>query len=68
MALGLFAQKGLPLGRKFNWRELAPLTISKLNDDAFARVRIILMNGIQSLRFSHACARMNKDLLLRSRG
>jgi rubrerythrin len=37
---------------------------SKLDDDAFTRVRVILMNGIESeaLRFSHACARMNRDL------
>src|SRR5512144_1098846 len=33
-------------------------------DDAFTRVRVILMNGIESeaLRFSHACARMNAPL------
>ena len=37
---------------------------SKLLDDAFTRVRVILMNGIESeaLRFSHACARMNGPL------
>src|SRR6185369_13584346 len=37
---------------------------SKLDDDAFTRVRVILMNGIESeaLRFQHACARMNADL------
>jgi len=67
MALDLFKAKGTPLDRqRFTWRELAPLTISKLDDDAFTRVRIILMNGIQSesLRFQHACARMNKELQL----
>jgi hypothetical protein len=39
---------------------------SKLDDDAFTRVRIILMNGIESeaLRFQHACARVNKELQL----
>src|SRR4030095_7996384 len=39
---------------------------SKLDDDAFTRVRIILMNGIESevVRFQHACARMNKELQL----
>jgi rubrerythrin len=33
-------------------------------DDAFTRVRVILMNGIESeaLRFSHACARTNGPL------
>ena len=67
MALDLLRDKGTPLGnQKFTWRELAPLTISKLNDDAFTRVRIILLNGIQSesARFQHACARVNKDLQL----
>jgi hypothetical protein len=65
MALDLFKEKGTPLDRqRFTWRELAPVPISKLNDDAFTRVRIILLNGIQSesLRFQHACARMNKEL------
>jgi hypothetical protein len=33
-------------------------------DDAFTRVRVILMNGIESeaLRFGHACARVNGPL------
>lgn len=38
--------------------------ISKINDDAFIRVRVILMNGIEveAVRFQHPCARMNKTL------
>ena len=46
--------------------EIAGIPFSKLNDDAFTRVRVILMNGIESeaLRFQHSCARMNKDLRL----
>ena len=65
MALDLMKEKGVPLDRQeFNWRELAGKPSSKLDDDAFTRVRIILMNGIESeaLRFSHACARMNGPL------
>src|SRR5919107_24735 len=65
MTLALFEDRGTPLDRqRFTWRELAGRPISKLDDDAFTRVRIILMNGIESeaLRFQHACARMNKDL------
>src|SRR5687768_5837597 len=57
--------KGTPLERQiFTWRDLVQPTISKLDDDAFTRVRIILMNGIESetIRFSHAMSRMNKDL------
>jgi hypothetical protein len=40
--------------------------ISKLDDDAFTRVRVILMNGqeTEAMRFSHACARMNADMQL----
>jgi hypothetical protein len=59
--------KGTPLDRqRFSWRELVQPPTSKLDDDAFTRVRIILMNGIESeaLRFQHACARMNKDFQL----
>src|SRR3954466_9778377 len=67
MALALLREKGTPLERqKFTWKDIVQTPISKLDDDAFTRVRIILMNGIESeaLRFSHSCARMNKDLQL----
>ena len=42
------------------------LPISKLDDDAFTRVRVILMNGIETEAnfFQHNCARMNRDLQL----
>src|SRR4051812_31862318 len=69
MAIDILAEKGVPLDRQvFTWREMVSPPYSKLNDDAFTRVRVILMNGIESeaLRFSHACARMN-DGALRSR-
>ena len=65
MALNIMEEKGTPLDQqRFTWRELTPAPISKLNGDAFTRVRVILMNGIESesVRFSHACARMNRDL------
>ncbi|MDB4962760.1 MAG: hypothetical protein JWP01_2759 [Myxococcales bacterium] len=67
MSLDLRNEKGVPLERQvFTWRELAGPTYSKLDDDAFARVRVILMNGVEAeaVRFSHACARMNRDLQL----
>lgn len=67
MALDISQEKGVPLDRQgFNWREIAGIPFSKLNDDAFTRVRVILMNGIEAeaLRFQHSCARMNKDLRL----
>ncbi|WNG13982.1 hypothetical protein [Cystobacter fuscus] len=65
MGLDLLKEKGVPLDRqKFTWKDLTRRMISKLDDDAFTRVRVILMNGIESesVRFSHACARMNLDL------
>src|SRR5688500_13964227 len=65
MALDLLRSKGTPLERQvFTWRDLVQPTYSKLADDAFTRVRVILMNGIESeaVRFSHSCARMNASL------
>jgi hypothetical protein len=67
MAIDLLKDKGVPLVKQaFTWRELVQAPYSKLDDDAFTRIRVILMNGIESeaLRFSHACARMNPDLQL----
>jgi rubrerythrin len=67
MTLALFEDRGTPLSQqRFTWRELAGKPISKLDDDAFTRVRVILMNGIEmeAIRFSHAAARMNGDLRL----
>ena len=67
MTLDILNEKGIPLDKQqFTWRELVQAPTSKLDDDAFTRVRIILMNGLESeaLRFSHATARMNGDLRL----
>jgi rubrerythrin len=65
MALNLLESKGTPLERQhFTWREMVQTPISKLDDDAFTRVRVILMNGIENeaLRFGHAAARHNREL------
>src|SRR5215207_1114685 len=67
MSLDILAEKGTPLDRQvFTWRELSGPPFSKLDDDAFTRVRVILMNGVEAeaVRFSHACARMNRSLQL----
>jgi rubrerythrin len=67
MSLDLMKEKGIALDQQdFDWRDLVRTPTSKLDDDAFTRVRTILMNGIESeaLRFQHACARMNKELQL----
>jgi hypothetical protein len=65
MAINLLKDRGVPLEKQvFTWRDLVQVPYSKLDDDAFTRVRVILMNGIESeaLRFQHACARMNAQL------
>jgi hypothetical protein len=65
VSLDILKERGTPLDQqRFTWRELATMTYSKLDCDAFTRVRVILMNGIESEqnRFLHALARMNRDL------
>ncbi len=65
MTVRLFDSKGTPLAQqKFTWKELVQEPISKLDDDAFTRVRIILMNGMeqQCNRFQHMCSQMNGEL------
>lgn len=67
MAIDLLKDRGTPLDRQlFTWKELVQPPYSKLDDDAFTRVRVILMNGLEAeaLRFSHLCGRMNRDLQL----
>jgi rubrerythrin len=64
MALDLLKDRGTPIDRqRFTWRDLVQPPYRKLNDDAFTRVRAILMNGLESeaIRFSHAAARMNTN-------
>ena len=65
MALDILKERGVPLDRQsFTWRDLVGSPISKLDSDAFTRVRVILMNGIEmeSVAFQHHVARMNSDL------
>jgi hypothetical protein len=65
MPLNIMDNRGVALERqRFTWRDMVQKPISKLDDDAYTRVRIILMNGLEmeALRFSHACARMNGPL------
>ena len=65
MSIDLLRDRGTPLeNQRFTWKELVQRPYSKLDDDAFTRVRVILMNGLETeaLRFGHACGRMNLDL------
>jgi rubrerythrin len=60
-------ERGVPLEKQvFDWRDIVRTPISKLNDDAFTRVRIVLMNGVEqeANRFQHSCARMSRALRL----
>lgn len=64
---GIFDNKGTPLEKQnFTWKDIASKPISKLDDDAFTRVRIILMNGLEqdALRLKHFGSRFNKALQL----
>ena len=65
MSFNLHQARGTPVGQqRFTWRELVQKPISKLDDDAFTRVRVILMNGLEmeAMRFQHAAARFNGSL------
>lgn len=68
MTLDLTAERGTPLSRqRFTWRDMAAAPpLSKLDDDAFTRVRVILMNGIMSdaIRVKHIANRMLGPLRL----
>jgi len=64
MAIDLFRDKGTPLAKqRLSWRDMVGKPISKLDDDAFTRVRVILMNGLEldSLRTKQVALRMNRD-------
>jgi hypothetical protein len=67
MSIEILKERGTPLDKQqFDWKDIVQTPYSKLDDDAFTRVRVILMNGIESeaVRFSHACARMSAGLRL----
>lgn len=64
---GILDNKGTPLEQQqFTWKDMAGKPISKLDDDAFTRVRVILMNGLENdaLRLAHFGARFHRELQL----
>lgn len=64
MAINLFDSGGCPLERqRFTWKELVQQPISKLDDDAFTRVRAILVNGLEldALRTKQVLLRAQRD-------
>jgi hypothetical protein len=63
MTINILRDKGTPLEKqRMSWKDMVGKPISKLDDDAFTRVRIILMNGLEldSLRTKQVALRMNR--------
>ncbi|CAA9439447.1 MAG: FIG00349219: hypothetical protein [uncultured Ramlibacter sp.] len=64
MAINLLKDKGMPLERqRMTWKDMVGKPISKLDDDAFTRIRIILMNGVEldSLRTKQVALRCHRE-------
>jgi hypothetical protein len=64
MAINLLKDKGTPIARqRMSWKDMVGKPISKLDDDAFTRVRVILMNGLEldSLRTKQVALRCTAD-------
>ena len=64
MTIDLLRDKGTPLSaQRMSWKDMVGKPISKLDDDAFTRVRIILMNGLEldSLRTKQVALRSNRE-------
>ncbi len=64
MTINLLQDKGTALDRqRMSWKDMVGKPISKLDDDAFTRVRIILMNGVEldSLRTKQVALRANAE-------
>jgi hypothetical protein len=67
MAFSLFDSKGVRVeDQRFTWRDMVQNPISKLDDDAFTRVRALLVTALEreALRFGHMAARCNAPLRL----
>ena len=62
MAINLLQDKGVALGsQRMSWKDMVGKPISKLDDDAFTRLRVILLNGLEldSLRTKQVALRCN---------
>jgi hypothetical protein len=61
MKPGIFDNRGTPVDKQiFTWRDLVQKPISKLDDDAYTRVRIILMNGLENEAMRFCSGRSRK--------
>src|SRR5205085_379090 len=64
MAINLLQDRGTPLERqRLTWKDMVGKPISKLDDDAWTRVRIIWMNGqeLDSIRTKQVAIRCNRE-------
>lgn len=64
MAINLLQDKGTPLARqRLTWKDMVGKPISKLDDDAWTRIRVIWMNGqeLDSVRTKQVAIRCNRD-------
>src|SRR5690606_13376524 len=64
MTINLFQDRGVAIdNQRMSWKMMAGKPISKLDDDAFTRVRIILMNGVEldSRRTKQVALRCNRE-------
>jgi hypothetical protein len=65
MAIDLLAERGTPLDRqRLSWKDMVRPVLGKLDSDAFTRVRVLLMSGLEAeaVRFAHAAARLYRGL------
>lgn len=65
MALDILNERGLPLAeQRFGWKDFAQAPYSKLDDDAFTRVRTVVMSSLEThaVGFSHAAGSTCQDL------
>lgn len=64
MSLNLLNTHGCDIDKqRFTWKDLVQKPISKLDDDAFTRLRVILMNGVETdaIRLKQVILRMNRE-------
>lgn len=64
MSVNLLKTRGCAIDKqRFTWKDLVQKPISKLDDDAFTRLRVILMNGVEtdSIRLKQMILRMHRQ-------
>jgi hypothetical protein len=68
VTINLLKDRGTPVDQqRFTWKDLVRVPYSKLDVDAFTRIRVILMTAIEAeaVRFSHVASRVRNPELRR---